>query len=562
MVDYVNASGNTEAVRGVSFTVQKGEVLGIVGETGSGKTATALAILRLLSAAGRIKNGSILFKNADQSFTDLLTLPENELTHWRGKKIAMIFQDPFSALNPVFSCGEQVAESFQLYAKLTKAQAKDRTIELFKKTGLNDPERMFGSYPHQLSGGQRQRVMIAMALSGEPELIIADEPTASLDIRVQMEVLQLLQSLIREKGMGMIVISHDLAVISKLTDSLIVMQNGKIVESGKTNDVLQHPRHSYTQQLLSGRKSIVEKRSSAAFQANEQRIELKDPSLASNKNDDYNLKKQAETATLLKVQNLSVHYEKTKGLFSFKKEVIKAVDEVSFHIRRGETLGLAGESGSGKTTLGKAIVQLEEPEYGEIFYDGMNPSLIPKKELREFRRKIQMIFQDPYASLNPSMRIGDMLTEIMEVHRLNGSKRSREEKAVELLESVGLTAEHRLRFPHQLSGGQQQRVSIARALAPEPELIICDECVSSLDTTVQALVLDLLNELKQKRNLTYLFISHDLSVVHHMSDRIMIMRNGKIIESAVADKVVMHPENDYTKEMIGAYRWMNASFAQ
>lgn len=543
----------TEAVQDVSFHLQKGETLGIVGESGSGKSVTALAIMQLLPKKNAlIPLGEVVFDG-----TNLNGLAEERMREYRGKRIAMIFQEPMTSLNPVMRCGKQVAEAILTHSSVDKEEAKQKTLSLFRKVLLPNPEAAYQAYPHELSGGQKQRVMIAMAIANKPDLLIADEPTTALDVTVQKEILLLLKSLQQETGMAMIFISHDLGVIDEIADKVVVMHRGIIVEQGTVDEILNHPQHPYTRGLLACRppvgrrlkrlpvvREFLDNQWPGGMDEMLSRLSLPD--------DDRKQRHQTlyQGDVLLRVENLKVSFTATKSLFRARRHTVKAVDDVSFELFSGETLGLVGESGCGKTTLGRTLLRLIAPESGKIGYEGKQITNLSHKELRQFRQRVQMVFQDPYSSLNPRMAIGEAILEPMTVHGLYGHATRRRDKVMELLERVGLEAAHYRRYPHEFSGGQRQRVCIARALAVNPGLVICDEPVSALDVSVQAQVLNLLNELKKDNGFTMIFISHDLSVVRYMSDRVMVMNKGKIEECGEADALFSNPQSDYTKKLV------------
>lgn len=544
-----------EAVHGIDFEVYKGKTLGIVGESGSGKSVSNLAIMQLLNKKkSRIEAQHILLNDID-----IYHLNDEQMSEIRGKEIAMIFQEPMTSLNPVYKCGFQVMEALGKHkTKKDKIKAKKRVIDLFSKVMLPQPEVIFNKYPHELSGGQKQRVMIAMALISEPQILIADEPTTALDVTVQKEILKLLKDLQRENGMGMIFITHDLGVVSEIADDLIVMNKGVIVENEKTTEILNNPQHPYTQGLISCRPPIdyrlerlpiVKEFLDGVWQNKSQIMnELlipKETRLAHHK-------ELYSQEPLLKIENLKTWYPLRKGVFGRTYDHIKSVDDISFDIYPGETLGLVGESGCGKTTLGRSILRLVEPTSGRIIFENKDITQFNKKELREYRKQAQIIFQDPYSSLNPRISIGEAIAEPIMIHGIEKDAKKRRERVYRLLEEVGLDPSYYQRYPHEFSGGQRQRICIARALALNPKLIICDESVSALDVSVQAQVLNLLNKLKKEFNFTYIFISHDLSVVRFMSDRVVVMYNGKIQELNEADELFNNPQNDYTKKLIKA----------
>ncbi|MCC7318394.1 MAG: ABC transporter ATP-binding protein [Bacteroidales bacterium] len=543
------------AVEEVSFALHKGETLGIVGESGSGKSVSSLALMRLLPAKGSKVTVDGIFLQGEA----VHQWDENQLRQARGSRMAMIFQEPMTSLNPVMRCGVQVVESIRTHQKISKKEAKEKVLELFRRVKLPRPEQQFQAYPHQLSGGQKQRVMIAMAIANNPDLLIADEPTTALDVTVQKDILLLLKELQQQTQMGMIFISHDLAVIADIADQVAVMHKGRIVEAGKVEQVLKHPQHPYTRGLLACRpplqqrlkrlpvvKEFLDNQWPEGISQMWAELTVPEGERASNHQKLY-----AQTP-VLQVDDLKTYFSVNTGLFDKKHDSIKAVDGISFDVFAGETLGLVGESGCGKTTLGRSILRLIEPTAGRVSYQGVEINKLNENELRAFRKKIQIVFQDPYSSLNPRIAIGDAILEPMKVHGLHENNTLRRKKVIELLEEVGLEAGHYRRYPHEFSGGQRQRVCIARALAVNPELVICDEPVSALDVSVQAQVLNLLNRLKKEYGFTYIFISHDLNVVRYMSDRVLVMNNGKMEELAEADMLYAQPQTDYTKKLIAA----------
>jgi len=526
-ISFPSENGKVDALSGISFSMKKGETLGIVGESGSGKSMTALAIMGLLPAAANLESGSIFFETKKAGGIELTSLQATDYQRLRGSEIGMVFQEPMTSLNPVFRCGEQVAEAILLHQKIGEDEAKQQVLALFEKVKLPDPQRIWRSFPHQLSGGQRQRVMIAMALSCNPSLLIADEPTSALDVTVQRSILDLLAELKQTWGGSTIFISHDLAVVKEVADNVLVMKNGEVVEHGSVAQIFQNPQHPYTQVLLENFK----KRTA--------------PSI-------HQSPITKHQSPILSIQNLKTVFTSTRNFFGKAKTQVHAVDDVNLEIYEGETLGLVGESGSGKTTLGRSILKLISPNSGEVIFQGKNLLQQADNQWFSTRKDLQIIFQDPYSSLNPRQPIGMALTEPMEVHHLFSNEKKRREKAVELLETVGLEAGHFWRFPSEFSGGQRQRICIARALALEPKLIVCDECLSALDVTVQSQILDLLQVLQSERGLTYLFISHDLNVVRQISDRIAVMKNGKIVEIGPAAEVFQNPCSEYTRQLLDA----------
>ncbi len=555
------------AVNGISFTLNKGETIGIVGESGSGKSVTSLSAMRLIpSPPGEISGGEIIFHKDDGESVDLLKISEEEIRKHRGNDIAMIFQEPMTSLNPVFTCGNQVVEAIMLHQNMNKHEAKDLTIKLFEEVQLPDPERIFSTYPHQISGGQKQRVMIAMAMSCQPSVLIADEPTTALDVTVQKTILQLMQKLQTERDMGILFITHDLGVIAELADKVVVMYKGNIVEQGNVWDIFSNPQHPYTKGLLACRPPL-DKRYKFLPTVSDFMKEDEDGKMIENNitveeftkdltipNSERELKQKELFAKepILKIKNLKTYFPIRNGFFGGISSHVKAVDNVNFDVYPGETLGLVGESGCGKTTIGRTIIRLEEPTEGEMIYKGKDIAKMDAKELREFRKEVQIIFQDPYSSLNPRMTIGNAIMEPMQVHGILENDEQRKKRVEDLLTRVNLDPSHFYRYPHEFSGGQRQRIGIARALAVNPKFIICDESVSALDVSVQAQVLNLLNELKEEFGLTYIFISHDLSVVKYMSDRMLVMQDGKIEEMGDADQIYNDPQTEYTKKLIDA----------
>lgn len=555
------------AVDDISFTIKPGETLGIVGESGSGKSVTSLSLMKLIARpAGSIDHGTALLHSKSDGMLDLLSLSDKVIRKYRGNDIAMIFQEPMTSLNPVFTCGDQVAEVLRLHKGISKKEARTETIRLFNKVKLPRAETMYDAYPHQLSGGQKQRVVIAMAISCQPRVLIADEPTTALDVTVQATILELLKELQEETGMGMIFITHDLGVISRIANKVLVMYKGKAVEQGTVAEIFQHPAHPYTKGLLACRpaRNITMKRLPVIGdfmrmdeQGNYQETgESVADVLSRLKVADGVREEKVKILTtkipLLSIRNLQTYFPIHKGLFGKKVGEVKAVDEVSFDVYPGETLGLVGESGCGKTTLGRSILRLVEPTGGEIMYNGTDIRSLDTAQLRLFRKQMQLIFQDPYSSLNPRLTAGNAIQEPMKVHDLYENDKERKEMVMQLLHKVGLKEEHYYRYPHQFSGGQRQRICIARALSLNPDFIICDESVSALDVSVQAQVLNLLNELKEEKGLTYIFISHDLSVVRFMSDRMLVMNKGRIEEMGEANEVYNHPKSEYTRKLIEA----------
>lgn len=544
-ISFADGKHFKQVIHDVSFDVPQGNIVGIVGESGSGKSVSSLAVMGLLPRKNSKLEGSILFEGKE-----LLAQDASQMRKLRGKEIAMIFQEPMSALNPSMRCGPQVVEMILMHKDISKSAAKGQVIELFKKVKLPRPNEIFNSYPHQISGGQMQRVMIAMALSCKPKLIIADEPTTALDVTVQKEILQLLKELQQETGMSMIFISHDLGLVSEIADRVVVMFQGEVVEEGSVYQVFKLPKDSYTKALLASRPSMEErlKRLPTIASLSDKSFT---PTAISASQRALRHKKIYTKTPLLEIRNVQKEYLTSAGLFG-KKRTVLAVDGVNFDIYEGETVGLVGESGCGKSTLGKVIMQLEPATQGSVKYKGSELTKLSKAQIRSLRKDIQLIFQDPYASLNPRLTLGNALTEPMKVHGIGATATIRKRKATELLDRVGLGAEFYDRYPHELSGGQRQRIGVARAIALEPKLVICDESVSALDISVQAQVLNLLNDLKEAYGFTYLFISHDLAVVKYMSDQLLVMKQGKIVERGEADEVYANPVTQYSKTLIEA----------
>ena len=573
------------AVDDLSVEIQEGKTLGIVGESGSGKSVTSLSVMKLLSQTAQIESGSISFLGRD-----LVRLPEPEMRRIRGKEISMIFQEPMTSLNPVYTVGFQVMEALTLHQGISKNEARKRTIQLFDEVGIPEPDQRVDSYPHEMSGGQKQRVMIAMALSCNPKLLIADEPTTALDVTIQAQILDILRELRDRRGMSILFITHDLGVVAEIADDVAVMFRGKLVEYGSVIEIFSTPKHPYTRGLLScrprldskfkrlptvedymevttdadGEVVVVERkldsdRSKHFESAGRGRLLHTKPELEAL---GYALDIEDSTTDtqtvgidelpLLDVEGLHVHFPIRKGLFSRTVDYVKAVDGISFRVYRGQTLGLVGESGCGKTTSGRAILRLIEPTSGCVRFDGTEIGSLSPSQMRQMRNRLQIIFQDPYGSMNPRMTVQSTLVEPMKIQNIGVNAQDQRDRAVALLEEVGMEADHLPRYPHEFSGGQRQRICIARALTVEPEFIICDESVSSLDVSVQAQVLNLLKDLQEQRGLTYIFISHDLSVVKFMADMMAVMNEGKIVEFGPSENIYADPREDYTKRLIDA----------
>lgn len=570
-VDFPTRTGTVNAVQDVSFSLTAGETLGIVGESGSGKSVTSLAIMGLLLPKTQIR-GDILFQDprTDGEAVNLLTLSADQRRAYRGGKISMIFQEPLTSLNPVYTCGNQVIEALLLHQSMDRQEAHERAIALFEEVKLPQPQTMMDRYPHQLSGGQQQRVMIAMALSGNPSILIADEPTTALDVTIQATILELIRELQDARGMAVLFITHDMGVIAEIADRVAVMYRGHLVETAPVYDLFAHPKHPYTQGLLNCRprptqrlKRLPTVSDFMTVTTNAQgELEIaaklhspaeKDSLLETISSAEWRDRAHtlSEQAPLLSVQNLVKAFPIRRGFLS-RKEELRAVDDVSFDVYPGETLGLVGESGCGKSTLSRCLLRLIEPTSGSVVFDGQSVLELDAKPLRRLRREMQIIFQNPYGSLDSRQTIGSALMEPMVIHNLYDSEGDRHRHAIELLERVGLDASAMNRMPHEFSGGQRQRICIARSLACRPRFIICDESVSALDVSVQAQVLNLLKDLQKDFGLTYIFISHDLSVVKFVSDRIMVMNQGRIEEIGLADEIYNHPQQPYTQQLIRA----------
>lgn len=528
-VDFLREGQFHEVVHSVSFNLNPGETLGIAGESGSGKSVTCMSLMGLLPSKQSRSRGSALLSLDDGSTVNLLSLDEKSLRQFRGTSLAMVFQEPMTSLNPVQRCGEQVVEMLLEHEQLSKKEARAKVIDLFNEVRLPRPEKIFDSYPHEISGGQKQRVVIAMALVCKPRILIADEPTTALDVTVQKSILQLLKDLQQKYGIAIIFITHDLGVMAQMADRLLVMYHGDVVEQGLASDILHHPQHEYTQHLM--RCSKLEK------------VDTPSPSTSQG---------TSASTPLLQVRDLRVSYSLKRNIFGKVLQSLNAVDGISFDVFRGETLGLVGESGCGKSTLGRAILRLVEHQSGSIVYDGVPLDKLSASEMKRLRGKMQIVFQDPYSSLNPRITVGDAILEPLMLSATSLSKTEARQRVMDLLERVGLSADHYKRYPHEFSGGQRQRVCIARALIMQPELIICDESVSALDVSVRAQILELLNDLKSRFGYTYLFVTHDLSVVRFMADRLMVMQRGRIVEMGPTEQIYTHPQQPYTQTLLAA----------
>jgi peptide/nickel transport system ATP-binding protein len=545
-VSFQNETGFRPVIHEVDFHVNRNEILGIVGESGSGKSVTTLALMGLLPVKkSKLSSGEILFDGQP-----IHQLSESEWRTLRGNKISMIFQEPMSSLNPSMTCGEQVAEILEEHTTLSKNERKSRVLELFEQVKLPNPAQLYHRYPHEISGGQKQRVMIAMAIACEPQLLIADEPTTALDVTVQKEIIELLKQIQKKNQMSILFISHDLSLVSEIAQRVLVMYQGKVVEQGTIDKIFNHPKELYTRALIASRPSMNERvkrlPTIQGFLEGTIEHELETP-----QDREQRHRELYQKQPILTVHNLNKTYLSRTGWLG-KSGSYRALNEVSFEVYEGETLGLVGESGCGKSTLGNALLLLNKADTGEVFYRGKDITNLSTQEERKLRKEIQIVFQDPFSSLNPRITVGNAIMEPMEVYNMYGGKKERYEKVIELLKRVGLTEEHFSRYPHEFSGGQRQRIGIARAIALMPKFIICDESVSALDISVQAQVLNLLNELKDQFGFTYLFISHDLAVVKYMADRIMVMQQGKNVELKEADALYEQPSSAYTQKLIDA----------
>lgn len=546
VISFSRENSWTDVIKGISFELHKNEIIGIVGESGSGKSVSSLAVLGLLpNKISRISNGQILY-NGD----DLTQKSSKDFRKIRGREISMIFQEPMSSLNPSLKCGYQVEEILFEHTNLSKKEVKVEVLSLFEKVKLPNPEKIYNSYPHQISGGQKQRVMIAMAIACKPKILFADEPTTALDVTVQKEIIKLLKELQQETQMSIVFISHDLALVSEIADRVLVMYKGEIVEQGPTAEIFRNPQQTYTKALIASRPSLDERLKRlptiADFLNDTTPTEIITPEERTKR-----LERLYAQPPILEVKNIEKNYYSKIGILG-KKSVFKALQDISFKVYEGETKGLVGESGSGKSTIGNAILQLDKATKGQIFYKGTDITALSEKEFKNFRKEIQIIFQDPYSSLNPKMKVGEAIMEPMQVHNLYKNNKERKQKTLEILERVGLSEEHFNRYPHEFSGGQRQRIGIARTIALQPKLIVCDESVSALDISVQAQVLNLLNELKENFGFTYIFISHDLAVVKYMSDKILVLNKGHLEEETEADELYRNPKTEYSRKLIDA----------
>ena len=545
-ISFPRKGNNNQMVHGISFAIQENEILGVVGESGSGKSISSLAIMGLLDKKTSHTTGDILFEDKA-----LNLLSEKELQKIRGNKISMIFQEPMSSLNPSLTCGYQVLEVLKQHQKLTKKAGKKAVISLFKQVKLPRENDIYEQYPHQLSGGQKQRVMIAMAIACKPKLLIADEPTTALDVTVQKEIIKLLKEIQKDTKMSIMFISHDLSLVAEISQHVVVMQHGKIVEQGPSEELFKNPKEEYTKALLLSRPSLDKRLKTLPTVQNFIEDTVDHTEYSTEERKEFH-KKLYTKPPLLKIENLKKQYAIQHKWWQKEKRFVKAVDGVSFNVYKGETLGLVGESGCGKSTLGRTLMGLEKATSGHIFYNGKDITNYNPKERKKLSREIQIIFQDPFSSLNPRIQIGEAILEPMQTHGILNDRKQRKKRVLELLEKVGLEAAHYHRYPHEFSGGQRQRIGIARSIALAPKLIVCDESVSALDVSVQAQVLNLLNTLKKEFGFTYIFISHDLAVVKYMSDQLLVMNSGRIEEIGDADAIYKNPISPYTKKLIDA----------
>ncbi len=550
VVEFQTGEGITRAVNNVSFDIPAGKTIGIVGESGSGKSVTSLAVMGLLQKpAAKIPQGEILFNGQN-----LLTFNDSQMREIRGNQISMIFQEPMTSLNPVFKVGDQIAETIRIHRNISNKEAWDRAVDLMNQVGIPNPALSAHKYPHEMSGGQKQRVMIAMAIACEPKLLIADEPTTALDVTIQKQVLELLHNLQQKYKMSMMFITHDLGVIGDIADDVVVMYRSNVVEQNKAKEIFYTAKHPYTKGLLACRPKLganPKRLLTVSDFMDDQGVE-KVVSPERVMVFDKEQEKEKSSEILLEVKNLVTQFPIKGGFFGRTVDHFKAVNDVSFTLKKGKTLGLVGESGCGKTTLGRSILRLVEPSSGSIIYNGKDITHVYAEELRLLRRKMQIIFQDPYSSLNPRMTISEILTEPLNIHQIGHSKQERLDMAKALFEKVGLKIAQLNRYPHEFSGGQRQRICIARALMLRPDFVICDESVSALDVSIQAQVLNLLLDLQEEFHLTYIFISHDLSVVNFIADEVGVMNGGKIVEMDKASSIYKNPKEAYTKALLSA----------
>ncbi|WP_377297564.1 ABC transporter ATP-binding protein [Rhizobium sp. SGZ-381] len=514
-VDFTTPDGEVNAVKGTGFSVKKGETLAIVGESGSGKSQTMMAIMGLLASNGRVSG------SARYGETELVGASLSTLNSVRGSKITMIFQEPMTSLDPLYTISRQIAEPLIHHRGMGKREARARVLELLKLVGIPDPERRIDSYPHEMSGGQRQRVMIAMALANEPDLLIADEPTTALDVTIQAQILDLLADLQKRFGMAIVLITHDLGVVKHVADRVVVMRRGEIVEQGTRDEIFGNAQHDYTKMLLASEPAGIKPAP------------------------------PAEAPVILEGRNVVVDFDIGSGLFFKGNQTFRAVDNVTVRLRKGQTIGIVGESGSGKSTLGRALLRLLESD-GRYRFETTDVSSLDRKQMRPYRRQLQLVFQDPYGSLSPRQTVGEIITEGLYVHEPALSKADRDKRAIEALNEVGLDPAARNRYPHEFSGGQRQRIAIARSMILKPKVVILDEPTSALDRSVQRQVIDLLRDLQSKHDLSYVFISHDLSVVRAMSDHVVVMKNGRIVEEGPTEEIFDSPAQDYTRALIAA----------
>lgn len=582
-VQFPTDAGLVTAVQDLSLSIRRGETVGVVGESGSGKSVTALAVMGLLPPRSQVSGQVLLSEgtHSDSSGIDLLALSLQAQRVYRGNRLAMIFQEPLTSLNPVYTCGDQVMEALRLHQGCDRQDAKERAIALFEEVKLPSPDLILNRYPHELSGGQQQRVMIAIALSGNPDILIADEPTTALDVTVQATILELLQNIQATRGMAMLFITHDMGVVAEISDRVAVMYQGQLVETANVYDLFATPQHPYTQGLLNCRprpevrlkrlptvadymganlEPATQPQKTTSSESSPDAPET--PSLFISAADTAERQTQLQQQKpLLQVENLNKDFVIQRSLFRSSR-TLRVVDSVSFEVYPGETLGLVGESGCGKSTLSRCLLRLIEPTSGRITFDGASILDLSPEALRSLRRSMQIVFQNPYGSLNARQRIGTAIMEPMVIHQIGASDAERRDRAIALLEKVGLDATAFNRLPHEFSGGQRQRICIARALACEPKFLICDESVSALDVSVQAQVLNLLKDLQADFGLTYIFISHDLGVVKFVSDRIMVMHRGQIVETGAADSIYTNPQQDYTRCLINAIPKIQLSHIQ